>query len=141
MRPQRPVAVGHADQHRQERENDLLIAYEAQHALLEGMHGSLFLATNCVDGETLTVRTLPAGSDLRGEAGLRFLRLVRRLEGDDRWVHQIASLGLARGWSEVRTLRATIAVLAWAYEDLLQMKIDAAPVAPFWVVKDKASDA
>ena len=57
--------------------------YQLEQLLSKGEYGSLFLATECATGEMLAVRTLPEGADLRGDAGLRFLRRVRRLEGTE----------------------------------------------------------
>ncbi|MCZ6627925.1 MAG: AAA family ATPase [SAR324 cluster bacterium] len=56
--------------------------YQLEQLLSKSELGSLFLATECASGEMLAVRTLPGGS-LHSEAGLRFLRLVRRLEGEE----------------------------------------------------------
>ncbi len=57
--------------------------YQLEQLLSKTELGSLFLATECASGEMLAVRTLPGETALRGEAGLRFLRLVQRLEGEE----------------------------------------------------------
>lgn len=53
---------------------------------------------------------------------------LRRREDNDNRLGSIARLGLAEGWSEVRTLRMMAVVLSHEYDELLRRAVAAAPV-------------
>ena len=57
--------------------------YQLEQLLQKDQTGTLFLATENVSGEAVAIRTLPGSAHLlRTEPGLRYLRLMARLEGE-----------------------------------------------------------